>query len=172
MEFTKILNSRKSIRTFTGEAVPDEALIKILNAANAAPIGSGKYESVHLTVVRSKELLTKIEENTEHIFDVHGRSFLYNAPELVIVSTTGNDNVSNSNAAIVVHNMVMEAVECEVGACYIWGCMMALAHNNELIKELNIPEGFTPSCAVALGISNEAYSIRKIPENRISINYI
>lgn len=172
MDLTTILNSRKSIRSFTGELISEDALSKILSAANAAPVGLGKYESVHLTVVKSKELLSKIEENTANIFNTHDRSFLYNAPELVIVSTTDSDNVSYSNAAIVAHNMALQAVDCGVGACHIWGCIMALNHNPELIKELEIPNGFTPSCAIALGVSEEAYSPREIPENRIAINYI
>lgn len=172
MELTKIFNIRKSIRSFTGEAVSDEVLAKILSAANASPVGLGKYDSVHLTVVKSKELLEKMEHNAEAVLHMQGRSFLYQAPELVIVSTTGSDNVSHSNAAIVAHQMVLEAVDCGVGACHIWGCTMTLGGNAELIKELGIPEGFVPSCAVALGITDEEYSERDIPKNRISVNYI
>lgn len=172
MDLTTILNSRKSIRSFTGELIPEDALAKILSAANAAPIGLGKYESVHLTVVKSKELLSKIEENASNIFNVHDRSFLYNAPELVIVSTTSSDNVGYSNAAIVAHNMALQAVDCGVGACHIWGCIAALSKNSELIKELQIPDGFAPVCSIALGVSEEAYSPREIPENRIAVNHI
>lgn len=172
MEFTTVLNSRRSIRTFTGEMISDEVRAKILHAANAAPVGMGKYETVHLTLVKSRELLEKIEKNTEEVFDVHGRSFLYGAPELVIVSTTENGNVAHSNAAIIVQNMALQAVECGVGACHIWGAVIALNKNQELIKELGIPEGFTPSCAIALGCSEECYTLREIPKNRITVNEV
>lgn len=172
MEFTTVLNSRRSIRTFTGEAISDEVRAKLLHAANAAPVGMGKYETVHLTVVKSKEMLEKLEKNAENVFDVHGRSFLYGAPELMIVSTTENGNVAHSNAAIIVQNMALQAVECGVGACHIWGCMIALNKNPELIKELGIPEGFTPSCAIALGISDENYTVRDISDTRMAVNVI
>lgn len=172
MEFTTVLDSRRSIRTFTGEVISDEVRTKILHAANAAPVGMGKYETVHLTIVRNKALLEKIEQNTEQVFEVHGRSFLYGAPELIIVSATEHNNVAHSNAAILVQNMALQAVECGVGACHIWGCMMALNKNPDLIRELEIPEGFTPSCAIALGVSEEAYTVREIPEDRITKNYI
>lgn len=68
--------------------------------------------------------------------------------------------------------MALEAVELEVGACYIWACMIALTHNQELIKELEIPDGFMPSAAIAIGISDEKYTDREIEEGRISVNYI
>lgn len=172
MELKAALNSRRSIRSYTGEPISEEQRAQILRAANAAPVGLGKYEGVHLTVVKNRELLKKIEKNTEALFQVSGRSFLYNAPELVIVSTQGSDNVSCSNAAIIVHNMALQAVECGVGACCIWGCIIALQGNRELIAELGLPEGFVPSCALALGATDERYAPREIPEARIWVNYI
>lgn len=172
MELTTILNSRRSIRSFTGAPVPDEALAKILDAANAAPVGMGKYEAVHLTVVKSPALLEALEQNAAAVFDVQGRRFLYGAPELVIVSTAGSDNVSCSNAAILVQNMALQAVECGVGACHIWGCILALGKNPELIEKLGIPQAFTPSCALALGLSQEVYTVRDIPQGRVAVNYV
>lgn len=172
MELAAILNSRRSIRSFTGEPVSDEALAKILSAANAAPVGMGKYDSVHLTVVQSRALLDEIEKNTEAVFDVHGRSFLYGAPTLIIVSAAGSGNLSCSNAAILVQNMALQAVECGVGACHIWGCIRALGKNPALIEKLGIPEGFLPACSLALGVTEEVYAPRDIPQGRIGVNYI
>lgn len=172
MELTTILNTRKSIRSFTGEAAPADSLKKILHAANAAPVGLAKYESVHLTVVKNKELLAEIESNASLAFKMENHSFLYNAPELIIVSTAATDNVGYSNAAIIAHNMALAAVDENVGVCHIWGCIRPLAANPELLAKLNIPEGFSPACAVAIGMTNETYEPREIPEDRISINTI
>lgn len=145
---------------------------KILHAANASPVGQAKYETVHLTVVKNKDILAELEQNTSNIFKVENRSFLYGAPELIIVSTTATDNVGYSNAAIIAHDMSLAAVDEGVGVCHIWGCMIALAANQELIAKLGIPEGFTPACAVAIGKTNEAYTEREIPKDRIATNVI
>lgn len=171
MELTTVFNTRKSIRSFTGEAVPEDSLKKILHAANASPVGLGKYESVHLTVVKDKDALAEIEKATAEALKTN-RNFLYNAPELIIVSTAAADNVGYSNAAIIAHDMALAAVDEGMGVCHIWGCMMALASNPDLIKKLGIPEGFTPSCAVIIGKTDVAYTEREIPEDRIGINYI
>lgn len=172
MEFTTILDTRKSIRSFTGENISEESLKNILHAANVSPVGLGKYDSIHLTVIQDKDILAEIEKTTTTVFKAEDRSFLYNAPELIIVSTSATDNVGYSNAAIIAHDMILAAVNEEIGACHIWGCMMALSTNPELIKKIGIPEGFTPTCAVALGKTTETYTKREIPENRIQTNYI
>lgn len=172
MDFTTVLNSRKSIRSFTGEPVCKDALKKILHAANAAPVGLGKYDSVHLTVVQNKALLDALEKATAIAFHANDRSFLYNAPQLIIVSSTAEDNVGCSNAAIIAHNMALAAVDAGVGVCHIWGCIMALKQDPALIGALGIPEGFAPCCTVAIGKTEEIYAPRTIPEDRIQTNYI
>ncbi len=172
MELTKIFDTRRSIRSFNGEAISDEVRKKILHAANASPVGLAKYETLHLTDVKSKEMLAELEQNAANVTKMENRSFLYGAPELIIVSTASADNVGYSNAAIVAQDMSLAAVNEGVGVCHIWGCTVALSANKELIAKLGIPEGFTPACAVAIGMTDEEYTEREIPEDRIALNTI
>lgn len=51
MNTMETICSRKSVRTYTGEQITEEQLNTILKAANAAPVGMGQYEGVHLTVI-------------------------------------------------------------------------------------------------------------------------
>ena len=44
-------------------------------------------------------------------------------------------------------------------------------NNETIIKELNLPDGFVPCCAVCLGKTNEIFEEREIP-NRISKTFI
>lgn len=173
MNVLDAIKSRKSVRTFTGEPISDSELQAILTAAQAAPVGMAAYDSLVLTVVKNKELLEKIDKNAQASFG-RGGAVLYGAPLLIVVSTklTGTpiDNVAYSNAAGIVENMALEAVELGVGACHIWGAIGALTKNSELVKELNIPNGFTPVCAIALGKTAEKYTLREIPSNRIAVN--
>lgn len=172
MELTKILQTRKSVRSFTGEPISNETRRKLLLAANASPVGQAKYDSVHLTVVKSTHLLAEIEQNTAAVFGVEKRSFLYGAPELIIVSTKETDNVGYSNAAIIAHDMSLAAVDAGVGVCHIWGCTIALCANESLVRRLGVPKGFSPACAIAVGKTNDQYTEREIPEDRIGINEV
>lgn len=172
MDFTTLLESRRSIRSFTGEPISPETEAKLLFAANASPIALGKYETVHLTVIRDAALLAQIEENTANTFHVSGRKFLYHAPELILVSTASTDNVGFSNAAIIVEHMALAAANEGVGACHIWAASVALQGNEELIRKLGIPDGFTPACALAVGMTEMTYEKREIPQDRIHINRV
>ncbi|MCD8027275.1 MAG: nitroreductase family protein [Erysipelotrichaceae bacterium] len=168
------LYSRKSIRAYNNEKVDDKDVQEILKAANAAPVGMGKYEDVHLTVVTSEKVLESIKQAGVAMTHNPDSNILYGAPLFVLVSakTNGsNDNVAHSNAAIIVQNMALACTELNLGCCHIWGGVMAINSNPDILASLNIPEGFTPCCGLAIGHSDQTYSVRDIPQ-RITTQYI
>lgn len=168
--------SRKSVRNYTGEGVSSEELDKILKAADAAPIGMGQYESMHLTVITNKELLNAIDGAGAKMFGKPDMHPLYGAPVFILVSTKAPakmmENVAYSNAAIVAHNIALEATELGIGACYIWGAVAAINSSPDIIGKLNLPEGFIPCCGVTLGKTDYEYKLRDIPSERIARNVI
>ncbi|MGI6032193.1 MAG: nitroreductase family protein [Coriobacteriales bacterium] len=176
METFDALFSRQSIREFTGEQVDESDLEKILLAANAAPVGMKKYEDVHLAVIQAPDLLKRIDAAGAAFFGNPDMHPLYGAPTLIVVSSKEAgpglpENVACSNAAIIVENMALAAVDLGVGACHIWGAIEALAHA-DFVSELGLPQGFVPKCALALGKSKIAYDKRDIPADRIACSYI
>ena len=168
---------RKSVRTYTGEQITEEQLHTILKAANAAPVGMGRYEDMHLTVITNAELLGKIDAAGAAMLGKPDAHALYGAPMLIVVSAKlppvkMMENVVYSGAAIIVQNMALAATELGVGACHIWGATTALANTPDLCRELDLPEGFTPCCAVALGKTEYVYEQREIPIDMIATNVI
>lgn len=176
MNTMETICSRKSVRSYTGENITKEELDVILKAANASPVGMGQYDSLHLTVITKKELLDKIEASAATMFRKPDMHPLYNAPTLILVSAKKPapmmENVSFSNAAIMVHNMALAATELGIGSCYIWGAIAALSRNAEILNELALPEDFIPCCAISLGKTDCTYELREIPMNRISTSII
>lgn len=171
MNTMETICSRKAVRSYTGESITAEELDTILKAANASPAGMGQFESLHLTVITNKELLGKIEKVTAAMFGKPDMHPLYNAPTLILVSSKEPapmmENVTYSNAAIMVHNMALAATELGVGSCYIWGAVAAASHNPEILSKLKLPEGFIPCCAICLGKTEETYELREVPANKI-----
>lgn len=167
------LYSRRSIRSFNGENITEAELSEILKAAYAAPIGRAKYDTLQLTVISNKEYLAKVENHMGAVVGNPDLHPFYGAPTVILVSSVGPaGNVNFSNAAIVVQNMALAATELGVGACHIWGAIGVLSDNAELMKELNLPEGMVPCCAIALGHTDETYAVREVPENRIKTAYL
>lgn len=176
METMKTITNRKSVRSYTGEKISADNMKTILTAANAAPVAMGAYGNVHLTVIEKPEMLQAINECAAKMFGNPEMRPLYGAPTLLLVSAKplrgSIGNVDYSNAAIIVHNMALAATELGVGSCYIWGGVMALNTNPDLVKQLGLPEDFSPCCGIILGVTTEKYTVREIPENRIATDYI
>lgn len=176
MNTLEALYSRRSIRNFNGESITEAEQKEILKAAYASPVGRAMYDTLSLTVISNKELLQKWEKHMANVTGNPDMHPFYGAPTVILVSSampaSPTNNVNYSNAAIVVHNMAIAATELGVGACHIWGAVGVLNGNAELMKELNLPEGMVPCCAVALGHTDETYKIREIPEGRIKTEYL
>lgn len=169
------LYSRRSIRTYNGEKITDEELNEILKAAYAAPVGRALYDTLNITVITNRVYLNKWENYCESLTD---RRPFYGAPTVILVSSLlpatdlKSVNVNFSNAAILVQNMAIAATELNIGSCHIWGAVRALNENEELLKELHLPEGMVPCCAIILGHTDEKYELREIPEKRIKTDFI
>lgn len=166
--------SRRTIRNFNGKDIDEGELRAILGAAYASPIGRARYDTLSLTVVKNKDFLEALDRATAEDFGDMSRRPLYGAPTLIIISSIINepphDNVNYSNAAIITENIALAATELGVGACHIWGAIRTLNTRPELLKKLELKEGFVPLCAMALGKTDEVYSIREI-EEKIETKY-
>lgn len=168
--------SRKSVRSYTGETPSEAELKKIFTAANAAPVGMGAYDSLNLSVITDRVLLDKIDQSCRQMMNMPDQAMLYGAPMLILVSSqvgpAPNDNTAYSNAAIIVHNMALEAVELGLGSCYIWGAVFAMNNDPDILEALKLPEGYVPCCALALGKTEFQYELRDIPEDRLKVRFI
>lgn len=163
--------SRRSIRSYTGEMPSDEEMNLILKAVYASPVGMGRYDSLHVTVVKSSDYLARLEAAAGAQLGRENYHPLYGAPVLLIFSSVfpgiPTDNSSYSNCAILSQNAALAAVSLGLGACHIWGAIRALCKEPELLAELNLPQGFLPCCALTLGRTVETYEERTVADNRI-----
>lgn len=176
MNTLEAIYSRRSIRNFNGKAITENELAEILKAAYAAPVGRAMYDTLSLTVVSNKDLLDRWEKHMANAVGNPDLHPFYGAPTVILVSSAmpaaPANNVNYSNAATIVQNMALAATELGIGACHIWGAVGVLNGNAELMKELNIPEGKVPCCAIALGRFDGEYELREVAENRIVTNYV
>ena len=60
METLEAIAKRTSTRKFKETQISEENLQAILKAGMAAPVGSGAYNSLHITVVQNQSVFSKI----------------------------------------------------------------------------------------------------------------
>ncbi|RRF91140.1 MAG: nitroreductase [Coriobacteriaceae bacterium] len=162
MELLDALNQRTSVRSYTGEPANPRQMEAILAAASEAPVGMGRYDSLHLTIVSDRKLLAAIDAAAARLFGDPSAHPLYNAPTLVVVSSNAEGNVASANVAAVIQNMSLAAVDQGVGSCYIYGATRALAQDPKLVAALDLPDGFAPVGSIALGLTDQRYAPREL----------
>ena len=174
MQTLEAIAKRKSTRNYKQEQISEDSLQIILKAGCAAPIAMARYDSLHITVVQNQALLDQIETTTEElIFKTMGvrRKTLYGGKTLILVSSTPIHRAGTEyiNVGIVVENMVLAATDLGIDSVILGGAPGAVAQDSELIKELGIPEGFTPLSGVVLGYGAEDTPAK---EHSIAINRV
>ncbi len=175
METSKTIKTRKSTRSFTG-ALSEEDLQTVLMAGQAAPIGMGKFDQMHMTVIRCKDLLSEIGHAGGELFGNPDMDALYGAPCLILISTQIPDpaagNVPYSNCACMAENMTLMATDIGLGSCLIWGAVGALNTKPELVAKLDLPEGFTACCGIIIGETDDELTERDVPADKIGVSCI
>lgn len=162
MELFDTVNSRFSNRKFLEKQISDDNLNKILKAGMQAPVGRGKYEDMHITVIQNKDLLDEIS-------DLEERSVFYNAPTLVIISARDDGHgLDKENSACVAMNMLLGATALGLGSIYLNLVIGLIKEHTEILDKLNLPAGFVPIVGIGLGYADGSH----IKEHSIDVNYI
>lgn len=171
MQTFENLYSRRSVRNYTGEGLSQQELAEILKSAYAAPVGRAQYDTLHITVIENQDFLARWEAAVGEATGNPDAHPFYGAPVMILVSSVVGeppmDNVAYSNAAILVQNMALAAVELGLGSCHIWGAVRVLNTRPDLLRELPLLEGKKPCCGIILGKTDVEYTLREVAENRI-----
>ena len=161
MELFDVINKRFSNRKFLEKQISNEDLDKILEAGMQAPVGRGRYEDMHITVIQDKSLLDEINKLAD-------RSVFYNAPTLVIISAKDDGHgLDRENSACVAMNMLLAATDLGLASIYL-NLVIGLIKNSDILNKLNLPLGFVPIVGVGLGYADGSHII----EHKIDVNYI
>lgn len=173
MEFFETLKTRKSTRDFTSEQISEANLNEILLAGSAAPLGMRKFESIHLTVVQNKALLDEMQTAAATAFGDATRKPIYDAPTLIIVSSQELGNsIEYANVGCVMENMALAATALGLGNIYLWGITAFISGQPSFLQKLQIPEGYKPISALAVGHATEVLKPEKPWEHVFTINKV
>lgn len=173
MEFTNVTRTRQSVRAFKSQQISDAQLQAILDAAYNAPVGMGKFENFRLIVVQNADVIAKLEACGAAVVGEKDFHPSYGAPTLIYVceSTEDADLLTGANVGCIVENMLLAAVDQGLGGCYLMGMVQIPKDSPEPAKLLNVPEGFRPVSAVAVGYPVEPVSERQVGA-RIETSYV
>lgn len=174
MNTLEAITKRKSTRNYKPEQISEEALQTILKAGCAAPVAMARYDSLHITVVQSQNLLDRVNTvASEMIFTTMGvrKNTDFGAKTLIFVSSAPihRAGTDHANAGIVMENMVLAATDLGIDSVILGAAPAAVAQDVELMKDLEIPDGYTPLLGVFFGYGAEDTPVK---EHTIAINRV
>lgn len=167
------IEARRSVRDFESTPVEDAALGKIVTAALCAPVGMRAYDSLCIRCVASKDALSEFLKMARKEMQDETADPIHGAPALIVVAVREVTNVAFANSACMIENMLLAATDLGLGSLYVCGIVNALRDKPEFRQLLQLPEGFAPVGAAAIGYAKDgAPSHRPIPNKISQVKYI
>lgn len=178
MDIFDTIATRRSTRMFTDEQISDKDLETILAAGRTAPIGHSAYKSFQINVIQNKEVLDKMDAYCAAAWGNPKYHMFYNAPTLIIISATQPEesrDVRFVDAGCILENMHLAATALGLGSIILWSMLQRIPPCEEFIEKLELPEGFTPLVAFAVGQGKNKLPERKLSElpiNKIQTKFL
>ena len=169
MDLLEVMSNRRSVRTYTNEAVPEEKVQKILKAGLLAASGKN-LKPWEFIVVRDKEVLGKLAKSR-----AVGAAMLEHADcAIVVTGDTEKTDVWTEDCSVAMANMHLMADCLGVGSCWVQGRLREASDGRTtevFIRDLlGIPDKFGVEAILSLGMTNDhpaAYSLEELPMEKI-----
>ncbi len=172
------MQSRRSIRQFTGEAVSESDLRRIIEAGRFCPTGSNR-QGVHFTVLRERlaeaeaealrvfarvEKLAKLLRRMPMQLGLDEHFFFKGAPLAIVCSAR-----SEVDAALAAAYMELMAESLGLGVLYSGFFVYAAKHSEKLAALLDLPAKCAPTVTLVIGHTDVSYP-RRVPRRPANVN--
>ena len=157
MEFYEALRTRRSVRSFSNEDIPDDVLTRVLDATRMAPSANNK-QPWHFVVVKDPARRAELGKLCS------GQSFVGQAPVVVVFAGTRymdpygwiGDNMFLVDVTIAIDHFTLAARAEGLGTCWIGAFDKA-----GVSKFCGLPKGVEPIMASPLGYPASSGSFRE-----------
>lgn len=169
-DIIEIIKTRRSVREFKEDQIPDEDINFLIDCARYAPSGFNMQPWSFL-VIKNKDVMRKLSESGKKAMipllepvkntsakaadflvylKTKGTSMLYNAPVLIVILGNKGAMTADWDCSMAAQNMMLAAHSRGIGSCWIGGVMPALMDEG-FLKELGAPEGYKAVAPLIFG---------------------
>jgi nitroreductase len=166
MDLSEAISGRRSTRDFTAQAMDDESIRRLIDAAVHAPNASNGQEWT-FTVIRDQSLLDRISDAAKvHLLatlpagpqsDRYRTSLsdpdfqiFYHAPALILISGVAQAPWVVEDCALAAENLMLAAYAAGLGTCWI-GFAQGYLNTPEGKNALGLPATWVPVAPIIVG---------------------
>ena len=150
-EVLKTIMSRRSVRAYKKDTVPQELIKEICEAGTYAPTGGGRQSPTIIAVTSEKYRNELARLNAE----VMGRDTdpYYGAPVIILVLAQGSASTFVEDGSCVLENMMLAAASLGLGSVWVHREREIFDSENgkALLREWGLPETLRGVGSIALG---------------------
>lgn len=145
------IKTRRSIRAFRPDAVPEALLDAVLEAGTYAPTGRGRQSPV-IVAVREPETREKISKLNAQVMGVETDPY-YGAPVLLLVLADGGVSTHVEDGSCVLENLMLAAHSVGLGTVWVHREreIFDSPEGKALLRAWGLPETLRGVGSVALG---------------------
>jgi len=161
------LLTRRSVRKYTDQQVPDELLDQVLTAGLYAPTGMNR-QNVIMVAVRDKETRDLLSKLNAAVMG-SDRDPFYGAPCVIVVLGDGDSYPIVENGSLVLGNLMNAAHAVGLGSCWIHRAKQVFdsPEGKELLKKWGLPQHLQGVGNCILGYAEEEPEAKPRLEGRI-----
>ncbi len=137
------LTTRRSVRSYRSDPVPNDALDRIIEAGTYAPTGMGRQSPIIIAITDQK-VRNELSALNAKIMGTDGDPF-YRAPAVLVVLARKDVPTHVYDGSLVMGNLMNAAHELGIASCWI----------HRAKEEFELPEG--RALLQGLGIDADAY---------------
>ena len=165
------IKSRRSIRKYKSDMVPQDKLEKIIEAGTYAATGMGKQSPI-IVAVTNKELRDRLSAMNAKIMGVNSDPF-YGAPVVLIVLADKNRPTYLYDGSLVMGNLMLEAEAQGIGSCWIHRAKEEFEseEGKEILKSLGIEGDYEGIGHCVLGYA-DGPAPKAAPRNDSYVYYV
>ena len=118
MDAMQNLLTRKSVKKYKSDPVPQELIEKIVEAGTYAPTGRNAQAPIILAV-SNRQVRDELMKLNAKILGAEGSDPFYNAPVVLVVLATKERNTRVYDGSCVMENLMLAAHALGLGSCWI-----------------------------------------------------
>lgn len=136
----KAIETRRSVRSFSQKAIPEELLDAVLKAGTYAPTGGGRQSPV-IVAVKDAAYRDKIARLNAEVMGKDTDPY-YGAPVIILVLADGKANTFVEDGSCVLENMMIAAHSLGLGSVWVHREREVFdsEKGKELLRSWNLPE--------------------------------
>ncbi len=139
MEVLECIKTRRSVKGYKPDLVPEAILEKIIEAGTYAPTGRNGQSPIILAVT-NREMRDKLSKLNAQIMGTSESDPFYGAPVVLVVLATKERNTRVYDGSLVMGNMLLAAHALGVGGCWIHRAkeVFELPEGKQILKDLGV----------------------------------